>query len=153
MPIPTPKDQKKILEQGAEILAQVLAPHDFKYYLVTSGKAHGGAFAQGEFVRSNRKLELHFRYSLGIVNYHIGKQVLSHVSYMRGLLRRNGLSHYPPFSEGPLAGFEALRHDLTEYCSDFIDGNGEQFSECIEKNKKYESLTGLQKMESAQSNI
>ncbi|HVU26863.1 MAG TPA: hypothetical protein VHG71_03915 [Verrucomicrobiae bacterium] len=153
MPVPTPKDRKEILEQGAKILAPALVPNGFKFHFITSGRGSGGAFAEGEFVRGDRKLELHFRYSLGLVTYHIGKLSLAHGDYMRALLDKNGKNHYPVFSEEPLAGFEALRQDLVEHCSDFINGNGEQFCQCVEKNKKYESLTGFQKMESAQSKI
>lgn len=147
----TAKDREKILEQGAQILAQVLVPNGFKFHLATSGTSSGGAFAEGEFVKGDRKLEFHFRYSLGLVTYHIGKQSLGHVDYMRALLGKSGA--YPPFSEDSITGFEALRQDLAEHCSDFISGNGKEFCQCIEKHKEYESLTGFQKMESTQSHI
>ncbi|MGA2222638.1 MAG: hypothetical protein ABSH21_12850 [Verrucomicrobiia bacterium] len=115
--------------------------------MVSSGSSSGGAFAHGEFVRGDRKLELHFRWSLGLVTYHIGAQKLAHEDYMRALLGRSSASHYPGFSDDALATFEALRQDLVEHCSDFVSGTGEQFSQCIERHKKYESLSGFQKME------
>jgi len=151
MSAPTVKEREKILEQGAEILAQVLVPNGFKFHLITSGTSSGGAFAEGEFVKGDRKLELHVRYSLGLVTYHIGNQSLGHVDYMQALLGKFGA--YPTFSEDPLAGFEALHRDLVDHCSDFLSGNGEQFCQCIAKHKVYESLTGFQKMESAQISI
>jgi len=153
MSVPTAKDRREILEQGAQILAPVLVPDGYKFSFVTSGNGSGGAFAQGEFVRGDRKLELHFRYALGLVNYHIGKLSLAHDDYMRALLGRAGMSHYPNFSDEPLSGFEALRQDLVEHCSDFIRGNGDHFCQCIKKHKDYESLSGWQKMESAQSHL
>jgi hypothetical protein len=66
---------------------------------------------------------------------------------MRALLGRSQAGHYPLCSDEPLAGFEALRQDLVEHCSDFISGTGEQFRQCIEKHRHYESLSPLQKME------
>jgi len=148
MAIPTPKDRREILQQGADILAPALVPHGFQFIMVTSGTGSGGAFAQGEFVRGDRKLDLHFRYSLGLVTYHIGTLSLAHDDYMRALLGRSGASHYPGFSEEPSAAFEALRQDLVEHCSDFLNGDGEEFRQCFLRHRQYESLSGIQKMES-----
>jgi hypothetical protein len=147
MAIPTVKDLRETLQQGADILAPVLVPHGFHFRTVASGRSSGGAFAQGEFVLGDRKLELHFRWSLGLVTYHIGTQKLAHEDYMRALLGRSQAGHYPLCSNEPLAGFEALRQDLVEHCSDFTGGTGEQFRQCIEKHRHYESLSPLQKME------
>jgi len=148
MATPTVKDRREILQQGAAILAPVLATHGFHFSLVASGNSSGGAFVQGEFVCGDRKLELHFRFSLGLVTYHIGALTLAHEDYMRALLGRSGASHYPGFSEDAIAPFEALRQDLVEYCSDFVSGTGEQFQQCVQRHKKYASLSGFQKMES-----
>jgi hypothetical protein len=115
--------------------------------MVASGSSSGGPFAQGEFVCGDRKLELHVRFSLGLVTYHVGALSLEHEDYMRALLGRSGLSHYPGFSGDALAAFERLRQDLVEYCSDFVSGTGEQFRQCVERHKKYEALSGFQKME------
>jgi hypothetical protein len=149
--IPTAKDRQEVLEQGEKILAPALVPHGFKFSVVTAGRGSGGAFAHGEFVRGNRKLELHFRYSLGLVTYHIGELSLAHTDYMRALLGQSGISHYPCFSDEPLAGFETLYQDLIEHCSDFLSGDGNQFRQCVKKQKEYDSLSGFQKMESALS--
>jgi hypothetical protein len=44
------------------------------------------------------------------------------------LLDMHSDSEYSRFSrELPLAGFEALRHDLAFYCADFLTGPGEEF--------------------------
>lgn len=114
--------------------------------MVASGSSSSGAFAQGEFVRGERRLELHFRRSLGLVTYHVGALALAHDDYMRALLGRSGASHYPAFSDEPFVGFEALCQDLAEHCSDFVSGSGEQFRLCVQKHKEYESLSGFQKM-------
>jgi hypothetical protein len=148
MAIPTPKNRREILQQGADILVPALVPHGFQFSMVISGRGSGGAFAHGEFVRGNRKLDLHFRYSLGLVTYHIGALSLAHNDYMRALLGRSGASHYPSFSEEPLAAFVALRQDLVEYCSDFLSGDGGEFQQCVLRHRQYESLSGIQKIES-----
>ena len=136
-----------MLQKGANILASVFEPQGFRFSLMASGLSSGGAFAQGEFVRGDRKLELHFRYSLGLVPYHIGEASLAHEDYLRMLLGRPGASHYPGFSENPLAAFEALRQDLVEHGADFLSGSGERFRQCVQRQKDYEKLSGLQRME------
>lgn len=146
MAVPTVKDRREILQQGADILAPALVPHGFEFIMVASGSSSSGAFAQGEFVRGERRLELHFRRSLGLVTYHVGALALAHDDYMRALLGRSGASHYPAFSDEPFVGFEALCQDLAEHCSDFVSGSGEQFRLCVQKHKEYESLSGFQKM-------
>ena len=147
MSIPTVKDRLEILQRGADILAPVLVPHAFRFAIVSSGGSSGGAFAHGDFVQGDRRLELHFRWSLGLVTYHIGSLSLAHDDYLRALLGRSRAGHYPGASEEPLAGFEALRQDLVEHCSDFVSGTGEQFRQCVERHRQYELLSPLQKME------
>lgn len=57
-------DPKTILINGAKILEQVLGPHGFEFRFQSEGQSSGGLFACGQFVRGDRALELHFRYSL-----------------------------------------------------------------------------------------
>jgi len=147
MSIPTVKDRVEILQCGADILAPVLVPHGFRFAIVDFGSSSGGAAAHGDFVHGERRLELHFRWSLGLVTYHVGSLSLAHDDYLRALLGRSRAGHYPGTSEEPLAGFEALRQDLVEHCSDFVSGTGEQFRQCVERHRHYESLSPLQKME------
>jgi hypothetical protein len=140
-------DRREILQTGADILATLLIPHGFRFGITASGNSSGGAFARGEFVHADRKLELHFRFSLGLVTYHIGQLTLAHDDYMRALLGRSGASHYPGFSENPMAGFEQLRLDLVEHASDFVKGTGAEFLQCVERNRRYQSLSGFQKID------
>lgn len=147
MSIPSVKDRLEIIQRGADILSPALVPHGFQFKVVSSGNASGGVFAHGEFVRSERRLELHFRYSLGLVTYHIAELSLAHDDYLRALLGRSRAGHYPICSEEPLAAFEALRQDLVEHCSDFATGTGEQFRQCVERHGHYDSLSPLQKMD------
>ena len=122
---------EECLNAGVELLAPLLESHGYSFVPLTSGKSSGGWSASGEFRRNRddelRRLELHFRHSLGLVTYHVGAMSLRHVDYMRALKARN---QYPGFSDDPLDGFRHLLHDLEQYASDFIDGPGDEFARC-----------------------
>jgi hypothetical protein len=111
---------------GAELLSTVLQPHGFVFRLEAHDKGSGGFFASGAFSKDNRRLELHFRHSLGMVSYHIGEDSLDHETYMR-LLGVYGRNQYPDFPKEPLDSFRHLCADIQEYCEDFISGDGKQF--------------------------
>ena len=104
-------DPKEALLDGAKILDPVLLPKGFQFQFRKEGKGSGGNFAWGEFVRKDRRLELHFRQSLGLVRYHVGDQSASHESYMQELGAWDQC-RYPGFSEVPAAAFHDLAHDL-----------------------------------------
>ena len=112
---------KEALLDGAKILDAVLLPKGFRFQSRKEGKGSGGNFACGEFVREDRRLELHFRQSLGLVRYHVGDQSAFHESYMREL---GGWDQcrYPGFSEDPAAAFHDLAHDLG-LADDFLSGS------------------------------
>ena len=87
--------------------------HGFVFVALASGKSSGGWSASGEFRRERdgelRRLELHFRHSLGLVSDHVDGTSLSHNDYMRALKAKN---QDPGFSHDPLDGFRHLLHDL-----------------------------------------
>jgi hypothetical protein len=120
------RDPEAALRAGVEVLDPVLSPHGFKFVFEKTGTASGGQFAFGKYVRGDRSLELHFRYSLGLVTYHIGESQLDHGSYMRSL-GVYGKNSYPDFPTDPLESFQSLAQDLVRYCSDFLTGDGVEF--------------------------
>src|SRR5215470_5045990 len=120
---------EEILQAGISILIDVLEKHRFVYVQGQTGKSSGGAFASGFFGRGNRRLELHFRYSLGMVSYHLGDRSISHEAYMWSVIGERHASHYPGFSNDPLDGFRHLRSDLEKYGGDFLHGSDAAFSE------------------------
>lgn len=120
------KSPQDILMAGAKILAPVLEPHEFIFELETRGKGSAGWFASGSFRRSDRRLELHFRYFLGLVSYHIDQSSLDHETYMR-FLGVYGTNQYPDFPQEPLESFHHLAKDIQDYCQDFICGDGQKF--------------------------
>lgn len=121
-----PDEPKQQLLAGVGILEQVLAPSGFVFAFEADGQGSGGRFASGCYRRGERKLELHFRYSLGLVRYHIGALSLDHESYMR-FAGVYGQNQYPDFPQAPLDSFVHLANDIGKYCSDFINGDGSQF--------------------------
>ena len=122
---------KQTLVAGADILGAVLRPHGYEFRLESEGEGSGGYFASGSFLRDDRRLELHFRHSLGLVTYHIGSCALDHETYMRclGVYDQN---QYPDFPAEPLESFRHLAEDLQKYCSDFVSGDGRQFQALTE---------------------
>lgn len=123
----TKTEATRILQDGVEILNGVLAQYGFLANSPAAGTGSGGSYASCEFSRGNRRLRLHFRYSLGLVNYEAGGVVLSHEEYMWSVTRRRGATSYPGFSHDPLDGFRHLAADLEQYAQDFLSGNDEAF--------------------------
>ncbi len=74
---------------------------------------------------------MHFRYSLGLVKYHIGDVSVSHESYMREL-GVWGQCEYPGFSEDAFGAFRELAHDLG-FAHDFMSGDAEVFRKAAAK--------------------
>ncbi len=111
---------KDVLKKGVKLLKPLLRSKGFRFRFGRAGKGSGGLYAWGEFVRKDRRLELHFRYSLGLVRYHVGQDSASHESYMRELNVWDQCE-YPGFSDDPMDGFARLAHDLS-FANDFLDG-------------------------------
>jgi hypothetical protein len=121
---------EQMLQAGAAILGETLARHGFRFVLGEIGSGSGGNFASGAFVNGQRTLELHFRHTLGLVTYHVGRASLGHEDYMRaagaGQDRR-----YPGFAEDPLQGFRDLQYDLEHHGRAFVSGSDAEFDECV----------------------
>ncbi len=114
-------DPKDALLTGVHILDPVFSPNGFHFEFREEGKGSGGTFAWGEFVRDDRRLELHFRYSLGLIPYHVAQQHASHESYMHELGVRDQCQ-YPGFSDDAISPFRGLVHDLG-FAEDFLSGS------------------------------
>jgi hypothetical protein len=109
------------LRAGVVAVAEVLAPHGFTFRFRESGNSSGGPFASGEFVRGDRRLELHVRESLGLVRYHLGSHSARHEHYMKelGVWPR---CEYPDFPNDALDPFARLAHDLS-FAGEFMSGD------------------------------
>lgn len=109
------------LRAGATVVATALARNGFRFVFRESGHSSGGPFAFGEFVRGDRRLELHVRNSLGLVRYHLGSHSASHENYMKEL-GEWPRCEYPGFPDDPLDPFERLAHDLS-FAGEFMSGD------------------------------
>lgn len=135
------------LNAGVELLAPLLESHGFSFVPLTGGKGSGGWSASGEFRRDRgdelRRLELHFRYSVGLVTYHVGARSLTHADYMRALRASN---QYPGFSDDPLDGFRHLLYDLEHFAGDFLDGPGDVFARCLRETDRLNAVPGFKRL-------
>jgi hypothetical protein len=142
-------DAKGLLERGVTSLAEVLGPAGFEFIETDDGTTNGGTFASGEFLRGDRRLELHVRSSLGLVRYHFGDEALSHDDLVRGVRALQAISEegqYPGFSSDPMAGFVHLRHDIERFGAIFLRGGAKAFRELkkwVNKHPRKSGLAGL----------
>jgi hypothetical protein len=136
----------EILREGRSILDPVMHPHGFSFKDGPAGPSSGGPYASGAYVSGNRKLEIHFRRSLGLVTYHFGKSSLDHESYMHSLLGTNGGNKYPGFSEDPLDAFKRLADDLENLATAFLNGNFEEFSRCVIAAEERKKIPGFARL-------
>jgi len=140
---------KELLERGVAELAQVLGPAGFEFIETDDGTTNGGSFASGEFLRGDRRLELHVRSSLVLVRYHFGDDSLSHADLVRGVRALEAIAQegqYPGFSNDPMAGFRHLRNDIERFGAIFLRGGAKAFralNKWVTKHPKKSGLAGL----------
>jgi len=134
---------KEILAAGCRILDPLLHRYGFSYLEGPAGLGSGGHFASGTYVNGDRKLELHYRYSLGLVTYYFGTVSVGHELYMRAALGVNGGNKYPGFSDDPLDGFRWLAHDLESFAGAFLEGNEKEFSRLVKAAQEWGTTPGF----------
>jgi len=135
----------EILLAGRKHIDPIMSSHGFSWESLGSGQSSGGQFDGGRYVKGDRSLELHFRFSLGLVTYSLAFVALSHEDYMRHVAPP-GAAQYPGFGDNPLAAFEHLAHDLSLYAGDFLSGSGAQFSSAYTAAQQRAKLSGFQKL-------
>lgn len=138
-------DAKNALTRGCRILDGVLKPVGFQYVVGPAYTGHQKDSASGYYMKGDRKIEIHFRFSLGLVTYHMGNLTLRHEEYMRALLGTGGRNRYPGFSDDPIQAFHDLSYDLENFCADFLSGDGSEFVRCHTRVQQLEKLSGFQR--------
>ncbi len=141
----------EILEHGCLILEPILLKRGFQHGAIVSGKSSGGPFASTSYTNGNRKLELHFRFSLGLVTYYFGSLSLTHEAYMRAILGPKGGNMYPGFSEEPLDAFRGLASDLETKAQAFLEGDAVAFGKLAETAKEQAGVTGMARLAESES--
>jgi hypothetical protein len=135
------------LRQGCCRLTRTLVDNGFALALEESGCGSGGEFARVVFCRGDRALELHYRFSLGLVTYRIGSLTIDHDAYMRGVLGKSRANHFPVFSSDPTQQFEALLFDLEHFAHDFLSGSGSEFERCVIADSQRQKLSPYERLE------
>jgi hypothetical protein len=136
----------EVLREGAAELASILGPDGFAFAETGSGSSSGGLYASGEFRRDNRRLELHVRWSLGMVTYHVDDATLRHEDLTRAVAATQHLgesAQYPGFSDQPLDGFRHLAADLVKFGRVFTRGTAEEFSVLVAWIQRHPRPKGL----------
>jgi len=119
------------------ILDPLMADKGFSFTPEAAGLASGGHFASGVYSKGSRRIELHYRYGLGIVRYHIGEHSLDQGAYMR-LLGKYAESQWVRVTmDKTLDGFHRLLYDLQNFCQDFFSGSGEEFLALAENRDRH----------------
>jgi len=145
------RNPDEILQQGCTILDEVLQRHGFRREEIVSGKGSGGNFATTTYANGDRKLEIHFRFSLGLVTYYMGSASVSHESLMRAVLGSKGGNKYPCFSDAPADSFRGLAYDLETFAQSFLAGDTAEFSRYIALAKKQSAVTGFARLAESES--
>jgi hypothetical protein len=135
----------QILKEGRRFIDPIMETNGFQWQPGLAGKSTGGYSDSGQYVKDNRRLELHFRHSLGLVNYHIAEISLSHEDYMLHVAGKEKYE-YPGFSSDPLDGFRHLARDLENYASDFLSGPGEDFRKAKQRAEERSKLSGFKRI-------
>jgi hypothetical protein len=136
----------EILREGSTILDPVMSEHGFSFTDCDSGRGSGGPFASGSYVNADRRLELHFRYSLGLVTYHFGKVSIDHESYMRVVVGREEGNKYPGFSDDPLDAFRDLAHDMQNFATAFLEGDFKKFAGYAAAAEEWKKTPGIARL-------
>jgi hypothetical protein len=137
---------REILGLGCEVLDPILHAHGFSFEYGGEGPSSGGPYAFGSYVNSDRRIEIHFRHSLGLVTYHFGEASLDHEAYMRALLGDAGGNKYPGFSDNPLDAFGDLADDLQSFAGAFLNNDAEGFMRCVAKAEELKKTSGFARL-------
>lgn len=138
-----------LLERGVAELTAVLGPAGFEFIQTEDDVTTGGAFASGEFLRGDRRLELQVRSSLTLVRYHFGEESMSHDDLVRGVRALEAIAEegqYPGFSSDPMVGFRHLRHDIERFGAIFLRSGAKAFralKKWVDKHPKKSGFAGL----------
>ncbi len=119
--------------------------------LLAQAKVAGGISPLARYANGERRIELHFRFSLGLVTYHFGSVSIGHEAYLGAILGAGGGNKFPGFSDEPLDGFRGLAYDLETYAKAFLAGDMAEFVRSVELARKEEALPGFARLVKSES--
>ena len=127
------KSKIDILRDGSEILKPVMNKHGFSFSIDGAGSSSGGNSAFGSWKKKDRKLEYHFRSSLGLVKYSLSTKTIEHEFFLWAISGEQHKAKYPGSSKDPIDGFHRLRDDLNQFCAVFLTGSDLELTYAIRK--------------------
>jgi hypothetical protein len=125
------KSPVEILGEGLIAIDPVLNSHGFQFKSGPAGNSSGGRYASGAYSNGERRLEIHFRNSLGLITYHFGELSVDHASYMEAVLGGNKGNRYPGFSDSAQVQFDDLAFDLQHFAISFLSGSFKEFAKHV----------------------
>ncbi|MFI5094410.1 MAG: hypothetical protein ACHQIK_13300 [Candidatus Acidiferrales bacterium] len=140
------KPPVETLREGRAILDPLMNEYGFFFVDGPSGRSSGGPYASGRYVNTDRELEIHYRFSLGLVTYHFGEICIDHESYMRVVLGSKGGNKYPGYSDDPLEAFRDLAYDIENFGTAFLEGDLKRFASYATAAGKWRKIPGIARL-------
>jgi hypothetical protein len=140
------RSRVEILNEGRATLDPIMKKCGFLFEAGPAGSSSGGPYASGVYANGERRLEIHYRYSLGLVTYHFREASVDHASYMHAVLGGKGGNRYPGFSESPSTQFSDLTYDLESFANSFLQGNFKEFSRFAQAAEDWKKTPGIARL-------
>jgi hypothetical protein len=118
---------REAIDFGRKVLDPLLMAGGFRFESGEDAQGSGGPFASAAYVKADLRLHFSYRWAVGDVRYVVDGETIDHTTLMR-MLGKCRVSKFASFDRSePLSGFAALRDDLLNFCSDFLNGQGAEF--------------------------
>jgi hypothetical protein len=135
------------LAKGAELLGPLLESHGFAFTAGEAGRGSGGDFSTGHFARGDHTVSFSVRHGLGLVEYSVAGQRITHEEFLR-YSGAWGRRSYPGFGGSVEDDFRALLNDLCTHFDAFFSPDPAQFLAVIAaRNVEPNKFKGLAALE------
>jgi hypothetical protein len=119
---------QQALQKATVTLDPILGPTGFTFAFDDQGRASGGDFASGFYIKGDTKIGLIYRASsgLGMVIYEHGRASVGHHDLMKSLGHQHDCrltydeKRYVPYSRDGSDLIDALAHDLKHFVIDIL---------------------------------
>jgi hypothetical protein len=126
-----PTDPEERVRRGRAYLDPVLLPAGFAFAPGDHGSSCNGPFAQGAYVRGDRRLDFSVRGRLGLVTYRVGALTLSHEDLVRAATHGARIGAYPGFQSDAGDEFDRLAQDLAGPATAFVRGDDDHWRRLV----------------------
>ena len=123
------------LKAGIESIGAFLREFGLEFVLGESGIGSGGSFVRGALVAVDGRVNLSFRHGLGEISLERAGFKISFEDYLLAVGAYSE-ARFPSTRKGAPDRFEALAHDLAEYCTEFLQGETKTFNDVVHRGQK-----------------